>query len=184
MQTFYTILAILALFLGLPILILLIVDKFRYPKKKLSQEKSEAERKAWFDRLLRPDFEEVERICGGAIPKRLKLAYETSDLILVQDVEFTPHGKDSERHFYWIWEFVPMDADGQSHTTDLSEFGKGCCFAGDDMGNYYWVPVSETPQDDAPVFFACHDPYGNEKVANSLGEFFSWLEASVQTAKS
>jgi hypothetical protein len=70
------------------------------------------------------------------------------------------------------------------HTTRLDEFGQGCCFATDGCGNFYWVPVNGTPQDDAPVFFACHDPYGNEKVANSLEEFFSWLEAKAHAPKS
>jgi hypothetical protein len=42
------------------------------------------------------------------------------------------------------------------------------------MGNFYWVPVSATRQADAPVFFACHDPWGNEKIAGSLKEFLSW----------
>jgi hypothetical protein len=39
----------------------------------------------------------------------------------------------------------------------------------------YWVPVSDEPQIDAPVYFACHDPYGNEKVSNSLEEFLNWF---------
>ena len=70
------------------------------------------------------------------------------------------------------------------HTTDLREFGRGCCFAADGCGNFYWTPVSDTPQDDAPVYFACHDSYGNEKVANSLEEFFSRLQAKAQPSKS
>jgi hypothetical protein len=182
-DTLKTLAALALLFVVLPRLILLLIDSFRNPRKRRTAAEVEAARNAWIDRLRRPDFQEVERICGGAIPKRLKLAYKTSDLIFRRDVDFTPPDKDPEKHCYWIQEFVPMDAEGQSHTTDLSDFGEGCCFAGDGMGNFYWTPVSETPQEDAPVFFACHDPYGNEKVADSLEEFFSWFEAKVQAAK-
>src|SRR5579859_3453340 len=52
--------------------------------------------------------------------------------------------------------------------------GKGFCFATDGAGNFYWTPLSDTRQHDAPVFFACHDPHGNERVAASLDEFLSW----------
>lgn len=184
MQTFYAILAILVLSIGMPVSILIVVDRIRYPQRKLSQEQREAERKRRSERFRQPNFEEVEKTCGGAVPKRLKLAYEQSDLVLARNVDFTPPGKDPEKHRYWIQDFVPMDAEGQSHTTDLSDFGSGCCFAGDGCGNFYWTPVSDLQQDDAPVYFACHDPYGNEKVADSLEEFFSWLEAQAETPNS
>jgi hypothetical protein len=46
------------------------------------------------------------------------------------------------------------------------------------MGNFYWVPVDEERESDAPVFFACHDPWGNEKAADSLEEFLSWTKHS------
>jgi hypothetical protein len=59
-------------------------------------------------------------------------------------------------------------------TCDLVEagWGKGFNFAADGTGNFYWMP--DNRQMDAPVFFACHDPWGNEKVAESLDEFLSW----------
>jgi SMI1/KNR4 family protein SUKH-1 len=166
---------IVVLLVVLPVLILSLRDIFRHGSRRMTAEERETTRTKWIERLRHPQFDELEKICGGAIPKQLRLAYEQSDMVLARNLEFAPPGKDPKKHSYWIAEFVPCDAHGQKYTTDLSEFGRGCCFAGDGMGNFYWTPVSDTAQDDAPVYFACHDPYGNEKVAESLEEFFGWL---------
>jgi len=176
---------IVVIFLVLPVVILTIRDKIWYPRKRRTSAESEAARKAWTDRLRQPQFEEVEKICGGLLPERLKSAYQKEECIQSKAVELNVPGKDKEQHFYYLAEFVPLDADGQMHTTDLSEFGRGCCFAADGMGNFYWVPVSDSRQADAIVYFACHDPYGNEKVANSLDEFFGWFpKAETNSPKS
>lgn len=183
-ETLKTLAALTLLFVALPIVILLIADVLRYKKRRITAEEREAGRKAWIDRLRQPRFEEVEKICGGAVPKRLRLAFEQGEVILRKEVEFTATDGDSKEHFYWIAEFVPLDREGQTHSTDLTAFGRGCCFAADGCGNFYWTPVSDKQQDDAPVFFACHDPYGNEKVADSLEQFFSRLATNVRPSKS
>lgn len=175
--------ALMLLIVVLPVTILSIADRLRYKKRRITIEEREIARKAWTDRLRRPQFEEVEKVCGGLLPTRLRRAYQEMEIPLAKNIGFGPPKKDSEKHFYWIYEFVPMDAEGQANTADLSEFGCGCCFAGDGMGNFYWTSVSVSPQDDAPVYFACHDPYGNEKVAESLQEFFGWLEAAIAKSK-
>jgi len=70
------------------------------------------------------------------------------------------------------------------HTCDLELLAnaKGFCFAADGCGNFYWVPVSDSRQPDARVFFACHDPWGNEKIADTLEEFLSWPRFSQKKA--
>jgi hypothetical protein len=80
----------------------------------------------------------------------------------------------------WIEAFLPLDLESQKYTVDLGVFGcgKGFCFATDGAGNFYWTSLGETRQPDAPVFFVCHDPHGNEQVAASLDEFFSWPRTS------
>jgi hypothetical protein len=65
---------------------------------------------------------------------------------------------------------------------ELLANAKGFCFARDGCGNFYWIPVSETRQPDSPVYFACHDPWGNEKVADSLQEFLTWPRFSQKKA--
>jgi hypothetical protein len=82
--------------------------------------------------------------------------------------------ENPQRESWWIADFVLLHKQDQEWTADLGEFGKGCCFAGDGMGNFYWVPVHSERKSDTPVFFMCHDPWANEKVAESLEEIFSW----------
>ena len=162
-------------FLVLPVVILTIRDKIWHRSKRATSSEREVARKVWIERLRQARFDEVEKICGGLLPERLKLAYQQEEVILSEDVELNTPLANVEKHFYYVAAFVPLDADGQQGTAALSEFGRGCCFAGDGMGNFYWVPVGDTPQKDAPVYFACHDPYGNEKLATSVDEFLSWF---------
>lgn len=175
MGTLRTIFFLVILFLILPVCILWLRDRIVYGSGKLTAKERKEEIKRWVVRLLNPHFDEVERTCGGFLPEKLRSLYEEKSRILLEDLKIVPPGKDPKKVFYWLEGFVPLDLEGQKHTTDLSEFGKGFCFAGDGMGNFYWVPVSEVRQADSPVYFACHDPYGNEKVAESLEEFLSWF---------
>ena len=111
---------------------------------------------------------------GGLLPRRLVALYAQTDLLLVRNFKICAPGKDPSKESWWIGDFIPMTVEDQKWTCDLAEFGKGFCFAGDGMGNFYWVPVEAQRRDDAPVYFACHDPWGNEKVCHTLEEFLSW----------
>src|SRR5262249_16510528 len=103
-------------------------------------------------------------------------------MILMEAVEIIPSGSDAKKNSYWVATFIPLDTEEATLLADVSDFGRGCCFAGDGMGNYYWVKVSDERRPDSPVYFACHDPYGNEKVAESLEEFLSWFPPSKKSA--
>jgi len=175
METLKSIGLIVLIFLVLPVAILTIRDKIWHRSKRATSAEREAARKAWLARLRQPRFDEAEKICGGLLPERLKLAYQQEEVILSEDVELNAPRENMEKHFYYVANFVALDSSGLQGTADLSEFGRSCCFARDGMGNFHWVPVGDTPQKDAPVYFACHDPYGNEKVADSVDEFLSWF---------
>ena len=173
-DTFFTLLALFALLIVLPVLILWTRDRIRTLIRRHTPEERDTHREARRQRMLHPNIEEVEALCGGLLPRKLIDLYTDSHLVLDRDFEVCAPGKDRRNDSWWIGDFVPLHQQDQMLTTDLTEFGKGCCFAGDGTGNFYWVPVSEERQNDAPVFFACHDPWGNEKVADGLGEFLSW----------
>ncbi len=128
------------------------------------------------ERLLYPQPAQVEAETGLLLPQRLIAMYSDAKLILSENVNICAPGKDPKKSSAWIDNFLPLDLESQKHTCDLELLAKakGFCFAADGCGNFYWVPVSDTRKSDAPVFFACHDPWGNEKVANSLEEFLSW----------
>ena len=68
------------------------------------------------------------------------------------EFDICPPGKDPRRSGEGINNFLPLDLEGQKHTCDLELLAqaKGFCFAGDGCGNFYWVPVSNIRQSDAP----------------------------------
>lgn len=173
-DTFLTLLALFALLVVLPFFLLKTRDRIRTLIRRQAPEERDAHREARRQRMLHPNVEEVEALCGGLLPQKLIELYLDSHLLLDGDFRVCAPGKDPQKDFWWIGDFVPLHKQDQMLTTDLTEFGKGCCFAGDGMGNFYWVPVDEERRSDAPVFFVCHDPWGNEKVADSLGEFLTW----------
>ena len=120
---------------------------------------------------------EVEQGVGGLLPQRLIALYADHPTVLTEEIEIRrPDSSDGEKRSEWIEAFLPLDLESQKYTVDLAKHGsgKGFCFATDGAGNFYWVPVSDTRQLDAPVFFACHDPFGNEQVAETLEEFLAW----------
>jgi hypothetical protein len=177
-DTFRAIVFIIFLFVVLPVCILWLRDRIVCGNGKRMPREQKEEIKRWVARLLNPQFDEVEKECGGFVPQGLRNLYGGKSRILLEDLEIVPPGKDPKKHSYWLATFVPMDLEGIRQTTDLSEFGQGCCFAGDGCGNFYWVRVSGERQADSPVYFACHDPYGNEKVADSLEEFCELVSCS------
>lgn len=173
-ETLTTIGIIILIIVGPAVFILWLRDKIRGRIRRESPEQRDLRLEAWRQRMLHPEIEAVEESCGGKIPARLIAMYSDHELMFKCDFEVSPPGKDPKRDSWWISEFVPMTVEDQNWTADLTEFGKGCCFAGDGMGNFYWVPVETDRKNDAPVYFACHDPWGNEKVADGLDDFLSW----------
>lgn len=170
-----TLLWILALFLLLPVCILLLRDRIFRSSRKRTVEHVQAESQAYCERLLHPQQAEVEAELG-LLPERLIRMFSDAQLVLSEKLAICPPGKDPKKFGEWIDNFLPLDLESQQYTCDLALLAKakGFCFATDGCGNFYWVPVSDARQPDSPVFFACHDPWGNAKVADSLEEFLTW----------
>jgi len=157
-------------------------------RNRLTPAQIQAARDAYRNRLVHPRTEEVEQGIGALLPQRLLNLYDDHQTILAEQLEIRrvdidradtaakENADDSKHAVEWIEAFLPLDLESQKYTVDLAVFGcgKGFCFATDGAGNFYWTPLSDTRQHDSPVFFACHDPYGNEQVAASLEEFLSW----------
>lgn len=145
-------------------------------RNRLTLEQHQTARDAFRNRLIHPQVPEVEQGIGACLPQRLIDLYSDHPTVLAEQLEILRPALDSNDAAEWIEAFLPLDLESQKYTTDLPAqgWGHGFCFATDGAGNFYWTPVSSTRQADAPVFFACHDPHGNEQVAPSLDEFLSW----------
>jgi hypothetical protein len=175
-DTALTLIGVLALLVALPISILWLRDKIFHSSRKRTTEQAQARLQAYRDRLLHPQQTQVEAEMRALLPGRLFALYADKELVLTEEFDIYPPGKDPKKSSIWIEDFLPLDCEGQLYTCDLELLAnaKGFCFARDGCGNFYWVPLSDTRQPDSPVFFACHDPWGNEKLADSLEEFLSW----------
>ena len=147
---------------------------------RLTPEQRQAARDSFRNRLVHPKSGEVEQDMKAFLPQRLLTLYTDHPTILSEELEIQRPNPDGKPSTAWIEAFLPLDLESQKYTVDLGEsgWGQGFCFATDGAGNFYWVPVGETRQLDAPVFFACHDPVGNEQVAPSLEDFLSWPRTS------
>ncbi|HYL65347.1 MAG TPA: SMI1/KNR4 family protein [Candidatus Methylomirabilis sp.] len=150
-----------------------LLHQFRH---RMTPEQRQAARDSFRNRLVHPNASEVEQGMGALLPQRLLTLYDDHRTILTEELEIRRPNADGKHAAEWIEAFLPLDLESQKYTVDLAEhgWGRGFCFATDGAGNFYWVPVSETRQLDAPVFFACHDPFRNEQVAPSLADFLSW----------
>jgi hypothetical protein len=149
---------------------------FHQLRNRQSPEQLQAARELFRNRLIHPNPSDVEKGIGGFLPQRLIDFYADHPTVLTEEIEIHRPGGDGEQSSEWIEAFLPLDLESQKYTVDVAQqgWGKGFCFATDGAGNFYWVPVSDTRQPDGPVFFACHDPFGNEQVAATLEEFLSW----------
>lgn len=153
---------------------------FRQWRDRETPEERQAARDAFRNRLIHPNPSQVEKGMGGFLPERLITFYQDHPMVLTEELAITRPSGDHDSSSEWIEAFLPLDLESQKFTVDLAEqgWGKGFCFATDGAGNFYWVPLSEERQRDSPVFFACHDPQGNEQVAASLEEFLAWPRTS------
>lgn len=169
-----TIGALLVFFVVLPVFLLRLRDRLRDMRHRKTPEQLQSQASTYRERLLHPNPGEVEAQLGGRLPERLITLYQDEATILSRKIEIRPPKLPPKQFGEWIEEFLPLDAHSQLYTCELKEWGNGFCFARDGMGNFYWVPVSADRQSDAPVFFACHDPWGNTRISDTLDQFLSW----------
>jgi hypothetical protein len=140
-----------------------------------SKEELLAAREAFRARLRQPNAVQVEQGMGGCLPQRLLTLYDDQQTILSEQIEICRPGGGPEQASEWIEAFLPLDLESQKYACDLPAqgLGKGFCFATDGTGNFYWIPLGEKRQADAPVFYVSIDPRANDKVADTLDEFLS-----------
>jgi hypothetical protein len=145
-------------------------------KDPRTKEELLAAREAFRSRLQHPNAAQVEQGMAAFLPQRLLTFYDDHHTILAEQIEIRRPNANPEDSAEWIEAFLPLDLESQKYACDPAGqgWGKGFCFATDGSGNFYWVPLSDTRQPDAPVFFASLDPRANEKVAGSFDEFLCW----------
>ena len=157
------------LFVVLPILIVRTRGRLRSRRYRDSPVQQEARIAVWRDRILHPKPEEIETLRGAFIPQRLLHLYGDTALVLSKNFDISSPPKDSQKDSWHIAEFLPLQAQDQKLTWDLSDDG---------MGNLYWMEMNSERLNDGTVFLIWHDGWDNEKVADTLEELLSWPRIS------
>ena len=145
-------------------------------RNRMTPEEHQAARDAFRNRLVHPDAGAVEEVLGALLPERLLTLYRDHPTVLTEQIEIRRPGEESKDASEWIEAFLPLDLETHNLTAGVlkPEWGKGCCFATDGSGNFYWVGASSERLSDAPVYFAERDASSSEPVAGTLEEFLSW----------
>lgn len=175
--TFYTI-ALLLLFLVIPVLLLVLREHLRQRHHGKKLNRFFADRKLWQSRLLNPKPEEVEAHLQAKLPARLRRLYDDKELILHTDFDVR-----SPRERMRIAEFFPLDADILSELWGGEIFKKGFPFAGDVWGDCYFVKLGAQRPEDAPVFRYSHRTNQEEPIAESISQFLEWKHRPRFSAK-
>jgi len=162
------ILAIIGIYVVLPVLILWLRDKIF--DRPMTKEQMDEYSRRFRERLANPDFSALEEHFGHALPLPLKSLYANSEE-LNRDGDFEvvpPAGADATDPSYVAF-YNPADAESLEH--NFHDADAYFAFADDGCGNAYIIDPRET---DPPVMFHDHETGEIEPVAPSLSGFLSW----------
>jgi hypothetical protein len=154
-----TVLVIGLIFIGLPLLILGIRDRAAAARRRRQStpERHLAERNAYEQRILQPDWARVERHLGRPVPQALRDLYADRALITAQDLEYSPD--------LTISRFEPLDeraiAEGQSWLGFPA-----VAIATTDFGD--WVYLRPGAAEADTVYLTHHDGGETEVFAESV----------------
>jgi hypothetical protein len=166
-----------AICIGLAILVLRAVYWIlgRRLGPKLTPEQRREQERRYQQRLLEPQWDELEAHFGFDVRPALESLYTDHELLHRERFYFVPSEPAYPDEDHFIARFEPADA--QTMKDVWFEIGENRFpFASDDFGNYFCVEISPGAQD-FPVLYADHDDVeGSDAstVASSLVEFLQW----------
>jgi hypothetical protein len=160
-----TVVVIIALFIGVPVAIVLARDWFTRPSKEKLEELS----RQFTERLQHPDFPAVERHYGHPLPKAVQLLYADLEELLRADFE-TAAVPDAPAESRWYVAFY-RPADGESARDTWPGLEKYFAFAEDGCGNGYLI---DPTVDDPAVLFHDHETGEISRVCDRFTDFMRW----------
>jgi len=171
METFKTILVILAIFLGLPLLFVWLNDKIFH--RTLSKKEQDEYAKRFCERLLNPDFAALEAHFGCPMPKELKELYAKKEEIQRGDFEVLTRNSDGVAVTWTVAFYEPADLESlRDAWPDCKEF---FAFANDGCGNDYLIDPQKL---ELEVLFYDHDGGEFTNLGLSLAEFVAVSQKS------
>ena len=170
----FTVLAIVGIFIALPILIVWLRDKV--VDRPTTKEQRDEYSRRFRERLANPDFGALEQHYGCTLPIPLKQLYTNSEELSRGEFEVVPpHGRTPDDAPYVAF-YNPADAESLTHT--FHDGDAYFAFADDGCGNTYLIDPRGT---DPPVLFHDHETGEIEAVAPSLSEFMKWERRDPET---
>ena len=163
-DTVVTILALILLFVGLPILILRFTDRRTTARRRRRHPSQIAEREAYERRILAPDWGYVERCLLRPSPQALRDLYADRRLVTERDLAY-----DDE---LLISTFVPLDEEALADTKRWLGF-EAVAIATTDFGDTVYLRPGAA-QGDA-VYIAHHDGGDAEVMAESVTQMLATL---------
>jgi hypothetical protein len=165
-DTITTVLAIAFIFVGLPLLILKVRDRVSRVRRHVRNppETQAAARHAYEQRILRPDWECVERHLQRAVPAAMRDLYSDRALVTSQDL---PYSMD-----YSISTFEALDE--QAITDAVAWLGvEAVAFATTDTGDAIYLRSGSAEAD--TVYLTHHDGGDTEVLAPSVAQMVQML---------
>ncbi len=120
------------------------------------------------DRLLHPQWDELEDYYGQPIPQPIKNLYKQTELLIQTNIAFR-NGRE-----WGVAEFEPGDLEALRWTWPDLMSSKNYPFGSDSVGDVYYVPLEDSGSEKCPVMCYHHDGGDVEPVSNLLDEFLSW----------
>jgi len=145
-----------------------VMIRHRYVMRRL---RNEAKTVDDLGSVTTPDWTELERHYGKALPDDLRWLYEQRELIASRGIEL--RGTVDAGETYFVDQFLPATV--KSSTTTWFDVGRDRFpFAIDEAGNYYVVKLGDRA--DSEVLYVDHEQSTTWPVASSLRDFVSTRE--------
>lgn len=165
-DTITSVLAILLIFVGLPLVILKLRDRANRVLRdhRSPPEKQAVIRQAYEQRILRPDWDYVERYLQRPAPRALRDLYADYVLVTSRDVQYSVD--------HAISTFEALDERAIADTTAWLAV-KAVAFATTDMGDP--VYLRSGPSEPDKVYVTYHDGGDTEILAESVSAMLEVL---------
>ena len=156
----------MVLLFGLPVLVLLLRDRIESLlwRRRNPPEKLAADRLAYENRILHPDWDFYERHLQRPVPEALRELYSDHSLVVAQDLDC---GEDE-----YISSFAPLDEQGLIETRPWLSF-EAVSIATSDFGDPIYLRPG--PSEPNAVYITCHDGGGTEQIAADVDAFLKRL---------
>jgi len=171
-DTITTVLAILLIFVGLPLFILKVRDR---ANRALREHRNQPERQAllrhaYEQRILRPDWAYVERRLQRPVPRALRELYADEVLVTSRDVQYSMD--------HSISTFEALDEQAMADNTAWLAV-KAIVFATTDTGDPIYLRSGPSEAD--KVYLTYHDGGDTEILAESVSEMLEVLRQRSRT---